>query len=123
MVFEGNLTVTGLNPYSYLIGRKHLDIFENIDVIYMDGIALTVLFNALGIKTKRLSFDMTALGRILFEHAHATNKSIYFIGSKQEQVEESVANFGKSYPNMRILGCRHGYFDSDLETKRLDYGY
>lgn len=108
-----NHLITFLNPYSYLLARKHFNVFKEIDEIYLDGIALVYFFRLLGIKAKRYSFDMTSIAPLLFDHCEKKGKTIYFIGAKEEEVEKSIQVFIEHYPQMNIVGYRNGYIQNE----------
>ncbi|MCP4520538.1 MAG: WecB/TagA/CpsF family glycosyltransferase [Cytophagales bacterium] len=106
---------TFLNPYSYLLARKEQDLFAKFDYIHIDGIALVIFLKLVGVKTVRRSFDMTSMAPLLFKHCEEKAKTIYFIGAKDEEVENSVTTFQESYPQMKIAGCRNGYLNKEGE--------
>ena len=61
---------------------------------------------------------MTSLAPILFSYASENNKSIYIIGSKQKEIENTIKIFSIKYPNLNIIGYRNGYFYSDNELEQ-----
>ncbi|WP_454754217.1 WecB/TagA/CpsF family glycosyltransferase [Cupriavidus necator] len=110
---------TFLNPYSYLIARKNREIFERFDGIYIDGQLLAKLLSTiLGNRVTRTSFDMTSLAPKLMESAENNGKSVYLIGAKPKQIDIAAKHILENYPNLRICGLRHGYFNSTKE--RID---
>lgn len=115
MIWDSQSMVTFLNPYSYKLARKNTELFDQFDVIYVDGISLVMLLKLFGIPCERYSFDMTSLAKDLFTICNNQNKKIFFIGSKQEEIEKSVKHFSEKYPNMNILGYRNGYFNHPSE--------
>lgn len=109
---------TCINPFSYHILKKNEDVYDKMDGIFVDGIAMCWLIRLLwGIKLPRLSFDMTAIAADLFNSLSQSDndKSIYFIGTKEEEIEQTINQFRSNYPSMNILGYRNGYFKSDRE--------
>lgn len=110
---------TFLNPYSYLIIRRiKKGTLEDFDGIYIDGIALVTLLRLLKIKLERKSFDMTTLGREILSNIANTGKTVYFIGAKDGVVERAIQEFKKIYPDLNVVGFRHGYFDSAKDITR-----
>ena len=85
---------TFVNPHSYLLLRKSNDL-SYIDKIYVDGILLVKLFSIFGIKVKRRSFDMTSLAPKVFRECIEKNKTIYFIGSKKNDIIKFVSIIGR----------------------------
>lgn len=116
---DRNKTISFINPLQYYLARQNWDIYSNLDYIFIDGISVVKIFKLLyGIRIPRLSFDMTTMAKDLFEWISHTDKTIYFIGSKQEDVEKSVTNFQISFPNIQILGYRNGYFYNEREREQ-----
>lgn len=118
-VFKAGQIVTFLNPYSYLLARKKLDKFKQFDRVGIDGISLVWALKLFGVKTKRYSFDMTSVAPHLYNHCIKNGKSIYFLGSKQEQVERAVKVFQENYPQLNIAGYRNGYFNNEEEKEAV----
>ncbi|MGG5617843.1 WecB/TagA/CpsF family glycosyltransferase [Myroides odoratimimus] len=109
-----------LNPYGYNLMRQNIDLFEKIDVLFFDGILLCHFYNLFykG-KVSRKSFDMTSIAKSLFTYLDDNNKTIYFIGAKQEEVEGAIKRFKEDFPNMNIMGFRNGYFKNDFERSEV----
>ena len=110
---------TCVNSYSYHLVRKNPHLYNQMDGLYIDGLLMA---KAIGILWRRpiprLSFDMTTMARDLFQLLNNSSKSIYFVGTKQEELEKSIANISNAYPNMHIAGYRNGYFSNDEERLR-----
>lgn len=107
---------TFLNPVSYLDARKNRELYANFDGIFADGSLLTSFIRVIHQKkVKRYSFDMTSVAPILFKHATEADKSVYLVGSKQEEIEKAKQILTIHYPQLNIIGIRNGYFSSDQE--------
>lgn len=60
---------------------------------------------------------------------HVPGKKYYFLGAKQEVLEEVVQKLKAEYPQIKIAGYRNGYFDEhelanigqDIETSGADF--
>lgn len=101
---------TFLNPYSYLLARKNIELFGNFN-IYIDGIFFVKLLNLFGYREiKRRSFDMTSLAPVIFRKAIDENKTIFFIGSKEHEIQQAVDRIRKEFSQLKIKGYRNGYF-------------
>ncbi len=105
---------TFVNPHSYLLLRKSNNI-NYIDTIYIDGYLLVKLFGVIGIKVSRKSFDMTSLAPKVFKECIKKNKTIYFIGSKKNEITKFISVIKLGYPKLNILGKRNGYFNNTDE--------
>ncbi len=102
---------TCVNPYSYHMVRNNDSLYSEMDGLYVDGILMAKFISFLwGCKIPRLSFDMSGMAVDLFARLNGNDETIYFVGSKQEALEESIAHIRKAYPNMHIAGYRNGYF-------------
>lgn len=105
-----------INPYGYHLVRKNKDLFEKLDGLFVDGI-LFCLFSRwfYRFKITRRSFDLTTVAAGLFDFIVKNNKSIYFVGAKQAEIERSILQYKLAYPKMNIVGFRNGYFVNDKE--------
>lgn len=107
---------TFLNPVSYLTALDNKKLFNKFDGIFADGSLLVTAIKILyGAKIRRRSFDMTSLAPELLYFAENNKKTIYIVGSKQEQVEKAIYVFKERYPNLIFTGFRNGYFSSEGE--------
>lgn len=107
---------TFLNPVSYLMALDNKKLFEQFDGIFVDGSILVTAIKVLYGKTvTRRSFDMTSLAPEILKYAENNKKTIYIVGSKQEQIEKAISIFKERYPNLLIAGYRNGYFSSENE--------
>jgi len=113
---------TFLNPVSYLTAVRNEELFDRFDGILVDGSILAAAIRLLyGKRIRRRSFDMTSIASSLFRLAQYGCKSVYLIGSGQNQVERSADILRRQYPDIRIAGHRNGYFSSvDEMTKACD---
>lgn len=112
---------TCVNPFSYHLVRQHQELYESMDGLFVDGMTMCWLIRLLwGKRVPRLSFDMSGMAVDLFSHLNtkAQDRSIYFLGTKQDVLEETIKQFRKSYPNMNIAGYRNGYFIDNDDRKR-----
>lgn len=112
---EGRI-YTFLNPVSYLTALDNKTLFKQFDGIFTDGSILVAAIKILyGKSVTRKSFDMTSLAPEILKYAEDNKKTIYIVGSKQEQVEKAISIFKGKYPNLLIAGYRNGYFSSENE--------
>ena len=115
---------TFLNPVSYLEAIQNQDLYFNFDGIFIDGrflaIAISILYHK---RIKRCSFDMTSLAPKMFAYAIDHNKTIYFVGGMQNEIDQAMKSFTEHYPKLIIAGTRNGYFnnvqDIDSEIQKI----
>ena len=113
---RGEGIYTFLNPVSYLDALSHKELFERFDGIFADGSLLVAAIRMVyGRKVTRRSCDMTSVGRALLEVSERNGKSLYYVASKQEEVEKAVTMFREKYPDANIMGYRNGYFANEQE--------
>jgi exopolysaccharide biosynthesis WecB/TagA/CpsF family protein len=121
-LFDGKL-ITFLNPYSlWVLHKKALlqTVCDKFDYIFIDGIALVKAINIKYNKDfERKSFDMTSLAPLVFEYAIKNDKTLYLIGTKKGVIEKSISNLKSIYPNLSIIGYRHGYFETEEEYSKI----
>lgn len=109
---------TFLNPVSYLSAMDDRELFARFDGVFADGSLLVSAIRLLyGRTVTRRSFDMTSLAPVVLDHACRTGKSVYIVGSRQEEAGRAVAIFSSRWPGLRVAGCRSGYFASDAEMR------
>ncbi|TVP44945.1 MAG: glycosyltransferase [Halomonas sp.] len=109
--------ISFLNPYSYLVMRKEKDIYMGIDSFYCDGILFAKAMQLTGKKYTRVSFDMTSIAPTVFHDAEKKGALVYFVGSEPGVVEKAASYFYELYPNLKLAGLRHGFFDSSSERQ------
>lgn len=110
---------TFLNPVSYLVALKNRELFYKFDGIFADGLGLVYsIWIFYFRKVTRKSFDMVGIAPALFSYANDMQKSIYFIGAEQNEIEKATNIFHAYYPNMNIVGYRNGFFDDELEIEK-----
>lgn len=119
---EGKVN-TCINPYSYHIVRCHPELYESMDGLFVDGMTMCWLIRLFwGKRIPRLSFDMSSMAADLFEYLNSDgiNRSIYYLGTKQEILEKTIKQFELGYPNVCIAGYRNGYFiDKDDRDRAI----
>ena len=116
VLIENRKIYTFLNPVSYLSALDNKELFAHFDGIFADGSILVAAIKLVyGKDVTRRSFDMTSLAPELLSYAETTNKSVYIVASRQEQVEKAVGIFKERYPKLLVVGYRNGYFASEKE--------
>lgn len=111
---------TCVNPFSYHLVRCHQSLYESMDGLFVDGMTMCWLIRLLwGKRVPRLSFDMSGIAVDLFSllNTKDIDRSIYFIGTKQDVIEKTMDQFRENYPYMNVAGYRNGYF-IDVDDRR-----
>ncbi|HBR2028445.1 WecB/TagA/CpsF family glycosyltransferase [Klebsiella quasipneumoniae] len=113
--------VTFLNLYSYYLYRKNVEEYTEYDLIFCDGIFLQKMVSLIGLKPKRVSFDMTSLAPLVFKDAIANDKKLAIVGSDANSITLMNDLLKEKYPDMRVVYSRDGYFaDQNDFSKCLD---
>lgn len=121
-IFETkNKVYSFINPYGYHIMRIDQSYYEQLDGLFVDGMLMCKLIRALyGHKITRRAFDNTSMATRLFSYLNEKdNKTIFFLGAKEDEVSKAVQNYMKSYPKMSIVGYNSGYFASEEERDSI----
>jgi N-acetylglucosaminyldiphosphoundecaprenol N-acetyl-beta-D-mannosaminyltransferase len=113
--------VTFLSYYSYYLAMDSDVNYDDFDYIAIDGNLVKNLYNFAHKyhRTIRMAMDMTSLAPLIFNYLIETDGSIYFIGSRQNEIEQFIKIIKASFTELQICGYRNGYFDSDLERKNV----
>lgn len=113
---EKGRAYTFLNPVSYLDALEHQELFCQMDGVFADGSLLVAAIRmCYGVKVTRRSCDMTSIGKHLLEESARTGKTLYYVASKQDEVEKAVEMLKGKFPEVQIVGYRNGYFSSEQE--------
>lgn len=115
---ERDRVYTCVNPYYYHLVKRHADLYAAMDGLFVDGMTMCWWIRLFwGVKIPRLSFDMSGMAADLFARLNVPDcrKTVYFIGSKQEQIENSIGKIHAAYPGIAIAGWRNGYFRDEEE--------
>lgn len=115
---ERGRVYTCVNPYYYHIMKRHSDLYAAMDGLFVDGMTMCWWIRLFwGVKIPRLSFDMSSMAADLFARLNASDcrETIYFIGSRQEEIEKSIEKIHTAYPGVAIAGWRNGYFRDEEE--------
>lgn len=118
-LYKKDSIITFLNPFSYLFFRKNTKLFQNFDLILIDGISLVVLCKIITSKVIRYSFDMTSIAPIVFNYCISNKKNIYFIGSREKTINNFIGVIEEGFPGLDIVGFRNGYFKNNSERESV----
>jgi N-acetylglucosaminyldiphosphoundecaprenol N-acetyl-beta-D-mannosaminyltransferase len=106
-----------VNPYSMLVLKEHLDIAEEIDYWYVDGISLVNRINSdFNTNIDRFSFDETSLAPIVFKFAKDKGLKIAIIGTEEKYISIAVKNI-ESRHSINVNYYRNGFFTSTEERE------
>lgn len=114
--------ITFLNPYSFNLVEKEVELLSHFDIIASDGILITSILNFFKEKefqVKRFSFDMTSVAPYVLTAAQKEKYDVYFLGTEERFINSTVQNLKQQYPELIISGFRHGYFNNLIERENF----
>lgn len=109
--------VTFANPATALLAR-HAPAFGRdlwaFDFVLPDGIGMCMAMRLLhGLPARRISFDMTSLAPLVFEHARSKGLAVVLVGGAPGVAERAQERIAATYPGLCITGALGGYGDVD----------
>lgn len=107
------------NPEIVMYAREdqeYRELLHDADFVAPDGIGIVRAARKLGtpMKERVPGFELM-LG--LIELANLHEKSVYFIGAQEIVVEKAVENVKERWPDLKVAGYHHGYFDHSSQEK------
>jgi N-acetylglucosaminyldiphosphoundecaprenol N-acetyl-beta-D-mannosaminyltransferase len=85
------------------------------EVVFCDGAGVMLAARILGRRIpERITYADWAWR--LAALAAAERYSLYFLGARPGVAQEAAKSLQQSYPNLRIVGVRHGYFDHSAKS-------
>jgi N-acetylglucosaminyldiphosphoundecaprenol N-acetyl-beta-D-mannosaminyltransferase len=112
------LTVLSGNIYSYNLAYEKpwlRAFFNQADIVRLDGAGVRLGARLLGYATPQ-RMTWADFGWDLTELAAREGLTMFLLGSKPGIVEKAAAKFEERYPNVKIVGVYHGYFDKTLNS-------
>lgn len=95
------------------------DVLNKADMLLPDGIGVVIASKILKnpLKERTTGFDfMVSLLRL----AQKENHSVFLLGGRPGVAKKAADNIKKSYPNIKIIGTHHGYFDKTDEVEIIE---
>jgi len=92
---------------------------KNFNFLLADGVPI-VWVSKLFKKPLPGRVNGTDLFEKLMEEAEKRNKSVYFLGATQENIEKLIDVIKTRYPKLNIAGYRNGYFNKEEENKVVE---
>jgi N-acetylglucosaminyldiphosphoundecaprenol N-acetyl-beta-D-mannosaminyltransferase len=86
------------------------------EVVFCDGVGVMLAARILGWRIpERITYADWAWRLAAF--AAAEGFSLYFLGARPGVAQGAARRLRESYPNLKIVGVRHGYFDHSEENE------
>ncbi len=91
------------------------DFLNSADVNFCDGAGVLLAARMLGETIpERITYADWTWQLAEFSDAHAF--TFFFLGAKPGVAEAAAARLKERYPNLKIAGVHHGYFDKDIDS-------
>lgn len=89
------------------------------DLCLPDGVGVVIASKILGkpLTERTTGFDFMMK---LLELANQRSLSLFLLGGKPEVAEKAGEKIGSMFPNVKIVGCHHGYFSKNEEEVIVD---
>ena len=111
-------TVVTPNPIIVMNAQKNKQLFtalQNADLSLADGIGIISAAKRMGTPLPERVTGIDT-GYAVLEKLAEIGGSIYLLGAKPGVAEQAAVILTEKLPDLRIVGTRHGYFDSDEEV-------
>ena len=79
-------------------------------IIIPDGVGTVIASKLIKEPVKEKIAGIDVVKEVLIK-ADREEKSVYFLGAKEDVVVKCVENIKRDYPHLKIVGCHNGYFD------------
>lgn len=96
-----------------------MDAIKQAEMVIPDGIGLVYASKILKHPMKERVTGIDFLGRAL-EHLAQTGKSVFLFGSKPGIAEKAAEKMKETYPGLKVVGTRNGYFKQEEEEAILE---
>ncbi|WP_018922036.1 WecB/TagA/CpsF family glycosyltransferase [Salsuginibacillus kocurii] len=115
---EEKAFVVTANPEIALAAYKSEEkraLLNNATYITADGIGIVkaAIWTGQSLPERVTGFDLFMR---LLERANENKQSIYLLGAKEHVIEKAATEIKRRYPEVRVVGYHHGYFDWNDRT-------
>lgn len=95
--------------------EEYRELLRKADYVTADGIGVVKAAGLLGqpLPGRVTGFDMFMQ---ILEAANEHGYSLYLFGAKDVVLEKTIAKINEKFPNVKIVGSHHGYFDWENNT-------
>ncbi len=109
--------LVALNAEKVLHSKDEMRNIINRNIGYCDGAGVELALKKKGIKNACKIAGCELWLKII--ERWAGEKSFYFVGAKQEVIDEVIIKLKKDFPNINILGYRNGFIKTAEEKTEL----
>lgn len=120
---KGDALVTFANPASTLLARRSAAFRRDLhvfDLVLPDGIGMCLaLFLLHGLPARRVSFDMTSLAPLVFEHACLHDLDVVLVGGAPGIAAGARDRLTAHFPGLIMTGVFDGYGDLEFTVQQV----
>jgi exopolysaccharide biosynthesis WecB/TagA/CpsF family protein len=111
-----------INVNSVNLAQKHAKFKAHLnqaDHCFSDGLGMRIAARKIGVQLKD-NVNGTDMLPCLCKAAVVKDVSIYLLGGKPNVAKTTANNLCQQYPNLRIAGSEHGYFEAGSSLKVIE---
>ena len=119
ILIKKNITILSGNIHSFNLAYKLKWLhcyMKTVDLIRLDGEGIRFICTLKGYKMHQ-RITWADFGWSLAEFCSKNKFSIYLLGGKENRAKLSSEKMKLKYPNLKISGYHHGYFNKDISSK------
>lgn len=113
---------TGVNPETIAQSQNNPELrlaINSSDLVNIDNMLVVTFLRLLGYKIPERAACPDIFEQLL-ALGNQKGYSVYFLGAKEEILQEMIKNLSQKYPDLRIAGFRNGYFKPEEESSIVD---
>ena len=116
-----NRNSEGIN-FSFINLASIKSVIENYDrskslYFFCDGWMASSLLSLLTLRRfERVSFDFSSIAHEVFTFSEMNDRRLFFVGSREVQLNQFLQKIQIRYPNLIIAGKQHGYFSQEQQS-------
>lgn len=110
------------NVHSIHLANRDQELYRcilNADLVLPDGSGLNIAGKVLK-KPVEENLNGTDFTPVICRMAESLGYSVYLLGAKPEVNEKCTANLRSQFPDLKIAGAHHGYFDQEEESAVIE---
>lgn len=115
---EKKCMLIAVNPEKVMCATDQTRQLINDNIGYADGIGVVMALHKYG-HPEAVKIAGCELWLKVIERLYKQGKTFYFVGGKQEVIDDTITKVRKEYAGVNIVGYRNGYIKTDEERQAL----
>lgn len=119
---KGTFHQTGVNPETIAQAQTNQDLKESInnsDIVNIDNMLVVTCLRLLGYKIPERA-ACPDIFELLLELSNRKGYRVYFLGAREEVLQQMLSKLQTKYPDLKVAGARNGYFTQDEEKEIIE---